>query len=190
MTSSDFREQVSIGFLKNTGVAKALVFILIISSAAFLFLLWLLYFREGFETYPDYVRRLPAINALFNTIATVFLILGYISVRRKNYRNHMRYMLAAFIASCLFLVSYVIYHNFVGHTPFPGSGWIRPLYFTILISHILLSAAVVPLILSSFYFAFSGKFATHRRLSKITLPVWLYVSLTGVAIFFILKAYS
>ncbi|MFU8860623.1 MAG: DUF420 domain-containing protein [Cyclonatronaceae bacterium] len=189
MTTQDIRSQISIEAFRNMNVARALVIIMIISSFAFLFLVWLLYFRDGAETYPDYVSRLPALNAIFNSIATVFLILGFISVKKRKFKNHMRYMISAFVMSCLFLVSYVVYHNFVGHTPFPGQGWIRPVYFTILISHIILSAAVVPLILSSFYFSFAGKFETHRQISKFTLPVWLYVSVTGVGIYFILNAY-
>lgn len=189
MTTQDIRSQISIEAFRNINAARALVVIMIISSFAFLFLVWLLYFREGAETYPDYVRRLPALNAMFNSIATIFLILGFIAIKQRKFKTHMRYMISAFLMSCLFLVSYVVYHNFVGHTPFPGQGWIRPFYFTILISHIILSAAVVPLILSSFYFSFAGKFETHRRLSKITLPVWLYVSVTGVGIYFILNAY-
>jgi putative membrane protein len=189
MTSQDIRSQISIDVFRNINAARALVVIMIISCFAFLFLVWLLYFRESAETWPAYVNQLPTLNAIFNSIATIFLILGFISIKKRNFKNHMRFMIAAFVMSCLFLVSYVVYHNFIGHTPFLGQGWIRPFYFAILISHIILSAAVVPLILSSFYFSLAGKFDTHRRLSKITLPVWLYVSITGVAIYFILKAY-
>jgi putative membrane protein len=189
MTTKDIRSQITIEAFRNINAAKALVVIMIISSIAFLFLVWLLYFREGTENWPAYVNQLPTVNAIFNSIATIFLLLGFISIKNRKFKTHMRYMIAAFIMSCLFLVSYVVYHNFVGHTPFPGQGWIRPVYFTILISHIILSAAVVPLILSSFYFSFAGKFETHRRVSKFTLPVWLYVSVTGVAIYFILNAY-
>ncbi|MCA1802468.1 MAG: DUF420 domain-containing protein [Rhodothermaceae bacterium] len=189
MTSQDIRSQISIEAFRNINAARAMVVIMIVSSFAFLFLVWLLYFREGAETWPAYVNQLPTLNAIFNSIATIFLILGFIAIKNRKFKTHMRYMIAAFVMSCLFLVSYVVYHNFVGHTPFPGQGWIRPFYFSILISHIVLSAAVVPLILSSFYFSFAGKFDTHRRLSKITLPVWLYVSVTGVAIYFILNAY-
>jgi putative membrane protein len=189
MTKKDIRSEISIEALRNTSVSKALIIIMLISSVAVVFLFWLLYFRDGAETYPDYVRQLPTLNAIFNTIATVFLLMGFMAIRARKFRTHMRYMIAAFVASCLFLVSYVLYHNFVGHTPFPGQGWIRPVYFTILITHIILSIAVVPLILSSFYFSLAGKFETHRKLSKITLPVWLYVSVTGVAIYFILNAY-
>ena len=103
--------------------------------------------------------------------------------------THMRFNLTAFLTSTLFLISYVIYHNFHGSTPFPGQGIIRPVYFFILISHIILSALVMPLILTSFYLAFSDKIRLHRKVSKVTLPVWLYVSVTGVLIFVILRAY-
>jgi putative membrane protein len=187
--NKDFESQVTIDLLKNVSVYKAIIAIFIVSILAFMFLLWLIYFRETAETTYSWVRNLPALNATLNSISTTLLVLGFIQIKKRNFDLHMRYMIGAFIASTLFLVSYVIYHNFIGHTTFPGTGIIRPIYFFILISHIILSATVVPLILSSFYFAFAGKFQTHRKLSKFTFPVWMYVSVTGVAIFFILNAY-
>lgn len=184
-----FEEQVTIEALKNVSLYKAMIIIFIVSILAFLFLVWLLYFKETADTVEDWVYRLPALNATFNSISTLLLILGFREIKRRQFDKHMKYMLGAFAASTLFLVSYVIYHNFVGHTPFPGQGLIRPIYFFILITHIILSAAVVPLILTSFFFAFSGKFKSHRKLSRFTFPIWLYVSVTGVMIFFILRAY-
>jgi len=162
---------------------------MLISVFAFLFLIWLIYFREATETTAGWVSQLPALNALLNSTSTILIILGYIAIRRQEFIKHMKLMLTAFVTSSLFLISYLLYHNFVGHTPFPGEGWIRPIYFFILITHIILSAFVVPLVLTSFYFAYSGKFGTHRKVSKWTLPIWLYVSVTGVMIFFILNAY-
>ena len=99
----------------------------------------------------------------------------------------MKFMTAAFIASAMFLTSYVIYHHFQGDTKFMTEGFISYVYFTILITHIALSAFVVPLVLSSFYLALTGKFQKHRKVSKWTFPIWLYVSVTGVVIFFMLK---
>ena len=176
--------------LKGIDTRKALIFIITLSAAAIIFLFWLLYFREEPEETYAFVAYLPGLNAMFNSIATLFLIAGYIAIRNHNFTRHMQFMLAAFVASTLFLVSYVIYHNFTGHTPFPGEGWIRPVYFFILITHIVLSVAIVPLVLSSFYFALSGRLKVHRKLSKVTLPVWLYVSVTGIIIYFILNAYT
>jgi putative membrane protein len=102
----------------------------------------------------------------------------------------VRLMFAALVSSALFFVSYVVYHNFHGDTKFTGTGAVRPAYFFILISHILLSAVAVPLILSSFYLSLAGRLALHKRVSRITFPVWLYVSVTGVLIFAMLKLFS
>ncbi len=182
-------KKLTVQFLKEVSIGKAIGLILLISVAAFLFLIWLLYFKETAETTATWVDQLPALNALLNSVSTVLIIAGFVAIKKKNYVTHMKLMLTAFITSSLFLISYLLYHNFVGHTPFPGEGWIRPVYFAILISHIILSAFVVPLVLTSYYFAFSGKFSTHRKVSKWTFPIWLYVSITGVVIFFVLNAY-
>jgi putative membrane protein len=182
-------DKFTVNFLEEISFAKALAVILLISTCAFLFLVWLLYFKGGSEYNSGVIATLPALNALLNATSAVFLLLGYRAILKRNYMTHMRYNLTAFITSTLFLISYVIYHSFHGSTPFPGEGIIRPIYFFILISHIILSAAVVPMILTSFYLAFAGKIKTHRKVSKFTLPVWLYVSVTGVIIFFVLNAY-
>lgn len=181
---------LTIDALKDFDTRKAVAFILGLSLIAILFLFWILYFREEPDETYTFVTYLPGLNASFNGVATIFLILGFVAIKKQQFAKHMRYMIAAFVASTFFLVSYVIYHNFVGHTPFPGEGIIRPIYFFILITHIILSVAVVPLVLSSFYFSLSGKLTTHRKVSKITFPVWMYVSVTGVVIYFILNAYT
>ena len=186
---SSLQEQLTVSFLKEINVKKALAAILLISGVAFLFLIYLIYFRETAEVTDAWVYQLPALNAFLNSMSTTLIIAGFVAIKKKKFFLHMRFMLTAFIASALFLISYLVYHHFVGHTPFPGEGFIRPVYFTILISHIILSATVVPLVLTSYYFAFAGKFATHRKISKWTFPVWLYVSVTGVIIFFMLNAY-
>ncbi len=183
-------ETITIDALKDLDTRKAVIFIIGLSAVAIIFLFWLLYFQEPPEETYNFVEWLPGLNATLNGIATIFLILGFVAIKQMEFARHMRYMIAAFVASTFFLVSYVIYHNFVGHTPFPGEGLIRPVYFFILITHIILSVAVVPLVLSSFYFSLSGKLQTHRKISKITFPVWLYVSVTGVMIYFILNAYT
>lgn len=187
--AQSLEEQLTVKFLKEVSVGKALAVILAISAAAFLFLIWLLYFRETADDAAGWVYQLPALNAFLNSISTVLIVAGFVAIKQKKYIRHMKLMLTAFVTSALFLISYLVYHNFVGHTPFPGEGFIRPVYFFILITHIILSAFVVPLVLTSYYFAFSGKFATHRKVSKWTFPIWLYVSVTGVVIFFILNAY-
>lgn len=182
-------KQLTVEFLKNLSVPKALGMILLVSVLAFLFLIWLIYFRETADDTAAWVANLPALNAALNSVSAILIVAGFIAIRKKKYIMHMKLMLTAFITSSLFLISYLVYHNFVGHVPFPGQGTVRTVYFTILISHIILSAFVVPLVLTSYYFAFSGKFKTHRKVSMWTLPIWLYVSVTGVVIFLMLNAY-
>jgi len=186
---SKLNEQLTVDFIKKISIPKAIGLILLISTFAFLFLVWLIYFRETADTTAPWVSNLPALNALLNSVSTVLIILGFVAIKKRQFVKHMKLMLTAFITSSLFLISYLVYHHYIGHTPFPGEGLIRPIYFFILISHIILSAFVVPLVLTSYYFAFAGKFKTHRRVSKWTFPIWLYVSITGVVIFFILNAY-
>ncbi len=188
MQNTSFKDQVTIDAFKNLDAFKAAFLIIGVSLIAFAFLVWLIYFKGGSETYADWVRYLPAVNASLNSLSTVFLLLAVRAVFKKEYATHMKFNLAAFGTSTAFLLTYVIYHNAVGHTTFTGEGLIRPIYFTILITHILLSALVVPLILFSFYLAFAGKFKQHRAVSRITFPVWLYVSITGVLIFLILNS--
>lgn len=186
---STLEQDLTVQFLKEISVAKAIAAILTVSAAAFLFLIYLIYFNNSSGGYEGWVQQLPALNAFLNSISTILILSGYVAIRKKKYKLHMRLMLTAFITSSFFLISYLVYHHYAGDTPFPGQGWIRPVYFAILISHIILSAFVVPLVLTSYYFAFSGKFKTHRKVSKWTFPIWLYVSVTGVVIFFFLNAY-
>jgi len=132
------------------------------------------------------VTQLPTLNAALNSLSAVFLFAGYLLIRAKNRGAHRACMLAAFACSTLFLVSYLAYHFQVGSVGFKGQGWIRPLYFTILITHTLLAAAVVPLALITLSRAWREKFAAHRRIARWTFPIWLYVSVTGVVIYLML----
>ena len=169
---------------------KAIGIIIGVSVLALLFLVWLIYIKNPASSEVKWVKNLSILNATFNSFSTMFLVLGFREIKRRNFAKHMNYMISAFITSALFLVSYIIYHHFAGDTPFEGEGIIRPIYFFILISHIILSAFVVPLVLTSFFFAFSGKFETHRKVSKFTFPIWLYVSVTGVLVFILLKSFG
>lgn len=180
---------LTVDFFKEVSLGKALGYIIVVSILAFLFLIWLIYFRQTADDVAPWVGQLPALNAMLNSVSTLLILLGFRAVRQRNFSRHMKYMMAAFVTSTFFLISYLIYHHFVGHTPFPGEGLIRPIYFFILITHIILSAFVVPLVLTSFYLAWSGRLGTHRKVSWWTFPIWLYVSITGVVIFFILNAY-
>jgi putative membrane protein len=127
-----------------------------------------------------------ALNASLNAASAVCLVLGYLMIRSRRIPGHRVCMSAAFLLSTAFLVSYVIYHLNVGSVRFTGQGWIRPVYFTLLISHIVLAAAILPLALITLARALRGRFDAHRRIARWTLPIWLYVSVTGVVIYWLL----
>ncbi|MEM7031401.1 MAG: DUF420 domain-containing protein [Chloroflexota bacterium] len=132
------------------------------------------------------VSALPLLNAILNATTAVCLMIGYVFIRRRQIAQHRATMLVAFSLSALFLVSYVILHTFAGSTRFLGQGWIRPVYFVILISHIILSAAVLPLALTTLYHGWFESFKHHRKIARWTLPIWVYTSLSGVAVYILL----
>jgi putative membrane protein len=160
----------------------------IVSTLALSFIAYIL-LRKTAPGGPD-LRYMPAVNAAFNALSASCLILGYVAIRRRNVSLHRLCMVTAFAFSTLFLVGYLIYHSVHGDTKFAGAGAVRALYLGLLGSHIVLSITVVPLALTSFYLAFTRSFARHRRLNRIFLPIWLYVSVTGVLLFFMLRASS
>ena len=126
---------------------------------------------------------LPALNAGLNTAAACCLLGGYYWIRRRRVAIHKRFMAAALGFSSLFLTSYLIYHFQVGSVAFTGTGWVRPVYYAILLSHIVLAAAILPLAAVTVYRAWNEQFESHKRLARWTLPIWLYVSVTGVIIY-------
>jgi uncharacterized membrane protein YozB (DUF420 family) len=132
------------------------------------------------------VSQLPTVNAALNSLSAVFLLGGYLFIRAKRRNAHRVCMLSAFGCSILFLISYLIYHFQVGSVPFKGQGWIRPVYFTILITHTILATSVVPLALITLFRAVRERFAAHRRIARWTFPIWLYVSVTGVVVYLML----
>jgi putative membrane protein len=132
------------------------------------------------------VRDLPALNALLNTTSAVLLAAGYRLIRQGRREAHRKAMTAALAVSALFLASYLVYHAQVGSVKFTKTGWVRPVYFTILISHTVLAACVAPMALVTVWRAWKGRFERHRRLARITLPLWLYVSVTGVIVYLML----
>ena len=186
----DSRQSLQLTAFRSVGLGKAMAAILALSLAVLSFLVWLVYFKPGAHYTSVVLAKLPAVNAAFNTLSTFFLILGFIAIKQRREARHMKFMFAALTTSALFFVCYVIYHNFHGDTKFAGTGGIRPVYFFILISHIILSAVVVPLILTSFFTALSGRFKLHRKIAVATFPIWLYVSVTGVLVFAMLKMYN
>lgn len=132
------------------------------------------------------VRDLPAVNASLNALATVLLIYGYTLIRAGKREQHKRVMLSAFGVSAIFLVCYLVYHFEVGSVPYQGQGWMRTVYFTILISHVILAATVPVLTILTLWRAFQERFDKHKRVARITFPIWLYVSITGVLVYFML----
>ncbi len=128
----------------------------------------------------------PAFNALMNLASAMLLGSGYFFIRRQQIAYHRICMGSAFLASTIFLVSYLAYHAQVGSVPFQKQGWIRPLYFSILISHTVLAAVIVPLVLRTLYLALKSRFEQHKRWARWTFPLWFYVSLTGVLIYWML----
>ena len=126
---------------------------------------------------------LPRLNAILNGTSAVALVTGWFCIRRRRVAAHQSCMLTAFGLSALFLVSYVLYHAQAGSRPFTGQGWIRPVYFALLISHIVLATVILPLVLTTIYRAWRGDFARHARIARWTLPLWLYVSVTGVVVY-------
>ena len=132
------------------------------------------------------VHDLPAVNATLNGISGVLLLIGYLLIRARRIELHRRFMIAAFVASSLFLVSYVVYHAQVGSVRFTRQGFVRPLYFAILITHVSLAAAVLPLAILTLTRGLQAKYARHRVIARWTLPIWLYVSVTGVLVYVLL----
>lgn len=163
----------------------------IVSLVAIAFLFWLIYFNEQTSSeQAEAVAFLPAVNAMLNGLSAAFLVAGFVMIRRKDWRRHRNFMVAAFASSSLFLISYIVYHAFHGDTPFLGQGFIRPVYFFILISHIVLSVVALPLVFTTFYYSLTEQIGRHRTVARWTLPLWLYVSVTGVMVFFLLKTFN
>lgn len=134
----------------------------------------------------EYIAYLPHLNAFLNGTSAILLFTGYTFIRSRNVIAHRACQIAALVVSLLFLASYLTYHYNHGATRFLGEGLVRPVYFTILTSHTILAIVIVPLVILTFYRAFRGDFLRHRRIARITLPLWLYVSVTGVIVYLML----
>jgi uncharacterized membrane protein YozB (DUF420 family) len=134
----------------------------------------------------EYLLLLPHLNAALNSTSAVFLVLGYLFIRQGRVIAHRNCQLSAFTASVLFLVSYLTYHYFHGSTRFAGQGIVRPIYLAILLTHTVLAVVIVPLVLITLTRALRGDFERHRRIARVTLPLWLYVSVTGVIVYLML----
>jgi uncharacterized membrane protein YozB (DUF420 family) len=132
------------------------------------------------------ISDLPLVNASLNGLATVLLIVGYVCIRQRRIAAHRAAMIAAFVTSVLFLISYLIYHAHAGSRPFPGRGSIRAVYFGILITHIVLAATIPPLAGVTLWRAYRRRFDRHMKIARWTLPIWLYVSITGIVVYLML----
>jgi uncharacterized membrane protein YozB (DUF420 family) len=132
------------------------------------------------------ISDLPALNASLNGVSAVLLASGYAMIRRRRIGSHRAFMIAAWATSVMFLASYTVYHAFAGSKPYTGGGALRPVYFAILLSHVVLAAAVLPLAITTLARALGRRFESHARLARWTLPIWLYVSVTGVVVYLML----
>lgn len=161
----------------------------VVSALALSLLAWLLLFRSGTAGGAPSLRFLPPLNAGLNATAATLLVAGRVAIARKRPGLHRYLMVAAFAASALFLVGYLAYHAAHGDTRFGGEGAVRTLYLGLLASHVLLSIPVVPLALAAFWFAWRKDFRRHTRVTRVLHPVWLYVSVTGVVVYLLLRPY-
>ncbi len=174
---------------QRPSVALPIALIVAVSAAAVCFLLWLLYLHHPLDASAVRFRFLPALNALLNGLCTIALLAGFYFIRGRRIAAHRLSMLIAFAFSSLFLVSYITNHALHGETHFAGTGAVRTVYLTILISHVLLSVVALPMVLTTFFFSLSGRLPQHRKIARFTLPIWLYVSVTGVVVYAILAAW-
>lgn len=149
----------------------------------------LYYFPNVFRIEGADVSFLPAVNAGLNSLTALMLLLGFYFIRRKDVAKHRAAMGTAFVLGAIFLVSYVVYHSQAETTRFGGEGLIRGIYYFLLLTHIVLAAVTVGLVLFTLYFALTNQFARHRRLARWTFPIWLYVSITGVIVYFMIAPY-
>jgi putative membrane protein len=148
-----------------------------------------LYLLPKSGTVPDIVKHCPLLNACLNGTCTLLLITSYISIRNKKVNLHKRLNITAFILSALFLVSYIAYHFFGKETLFPKDNPMKYVYYFILSSHIILSGIVLPMVLLSFYWGLTNNVTKHRKLARWTMPIWLYVTITGVVVYLMISPF-
>ncbi|HLY41824.1 MAG TPA: DUF420 domain-containing protein [Terracidiphilus sp.] len=169
-----------------SGTRSAIVVILLISAAATLFLFWLIYIHPAAASSTQYAF-LPAVNAILNGLAAVSLLIGYTFIRAHRIRQHRASMITAFVFSTLFLVSYILHHALHGDVRYPIHAALRSFYLPLLASHIILATIALPLVLVTFFFSLSGRIPQHRKVARWTFPIWLYVSITGVITYMMLR---
>ncbi len=170
----------------KSGTGAAIAAILAISAAASLFLFWHNYIHPAAATSAQFAF-LPALNAILNGLAATALLIGYTFIRAHHIRQHRAAMITAFVFSTLFLVSYIAHHALHGDVRYPLHAAFRTPYLCLLASHILLAVVALPLVLTTFFFSLTGRIPQHRRIARFTFPLWLYVSVTGVVTYMMLR---
>ncbi len=185
---NDTLSQTTLPPINNRPATVGVLGILLVSAAATAFLLWLLYVHHAPAEFRGRLRFLPELNAILNGLSAIALTIGFVYIRRRQIAKHRAAMITAFVFSSIFLVSYIANHAVHGDTLYPAHNPTRPLYLTILASHILLSITALPIVLITFFLSLSGRFAQHRKLARWTFPLWLYVSVTGVIVYLMLHA--
>jgi putative membrane protein len=165
----------------------AIVAILGVSAAATLFLFWLIYLHPAADTAGARYAFLPALNAIFNGLSATALLIGFTFIRARKVAAHRASMITAFVFSTLFLVSYIAHHALHGDVRYPVHAAYRSVYLPLLASHIILAVVALPMVLVTFFFSLSGRFPQHRKIARWTFPIWLYVSITGVVTWAMLR---
>jgi putative membrane protein len=171
----------------SSSTRSAIVAILAISAAATAFLFWLIYVHPAADAASVRLTFLPALNALLNGLSATALLIGYTFIRAKRIAAHRASMMTAFGFSTLFLVSYILHHYLHGDVFYPAHATLRSVYIPLLISHILLAVVALPLVLVTFFFSLTGRIPQHRKIARWTFPLWLYVSVTGVITYAMLR---
>ena len=171
----------------SSSTHSAIAAILAISAAACLFLLWLIYVHPAADTTHARLAFLPALNALLNGLSATALLIGFTFIRAKRIQAHRAAMMTAFAFSTLFLVSYILHHALHGDVRYPVHAALHSVYLPLLASHILLAIVALPLVLVTFFFSLTGRIREHRKVARWTFPLWLYVSITGVVTYILLR---
>ena len=170
----------------RSSTRPAIAAILVISAAATLFLFWLIYVHPAAATSTQYAF-LPALNAVLNGLSATAVLIGFTFIRSRRIKAHRASMITAFIFSTLFLISYIAHHALHGDVRYPADGAYRSIYLPLLASHIVLAIVALPMVLVTFFFSLSGRIPQHRKIARWTFPLWLYVSVTGVITYVMLR---
>lgn len=170
----------------QSSTRPAIAAILVISGAATAFLFWLIYIHPAAALSSRYAF-LPALNAILNGLSATALLIGYTFIRARSIKAHRAAMITAFIFSTLFLISYIAHHALHGDVRYPAHAALRSIYLPLLASHIVLAVVALPMVLVTFFFSLSGRIRQHRKIARWTFPLWLYVSVTGVITYIMLR---